>query len=107
MLEFSFAAKQILRLSGLRFFPSEPEAQDELVVALRHVAKNEDDATGIVSGWLRDSREAPTPFDLYEVGRNRGPEPTSFSSDSLLPSNGYDPNAEYAEWAKKNIRRVK
>jgi hypothetical protein len=64
----AIAAHQVLRLSGLRFFPIHTEAQDELVKALMAVSKDDGHAEWIVSDWLRWNRESPTPYDIYEIG---------------------------------------
>lgn len=105
MIPKQFASQQILRTSGLRFFPSSQTAIDELIDALRQAAKDESEAREAITSWIRNNREAPTPYDLYELSRKHPP--------ATLPAekrytNGYDPNAEFQEWANKHVlRRVK
>lgn len=83
MIKEAFAIEQVLRLSGLRFFPPQPEAQNELVIALMEVAESEDHATSIVTNWLRENRETPTPADFYRMKRKK--------ASSL----GIDPHVEW------------
>ncbi len=59
-----FAARQLDRVSGLRFFPKRPAAFAELVRALMK-APSEKRAEEFVSDWLRENSEAPTPHDIY------------------------------------------
>lgn len=105
MIDHTYACRQTLRLSGLRFFPSEFEAQEELTKALQSIAEDEVDADQIVTEWIRNNREAPTPCDLYESSRKH---PAATPSVEERYTNGYDPNAEFQEWANKHVlRRVK
>lgn len=87
MIKRSFALDQIARLSGLNFFPLGKPAQNELVVALMEVAENETHATAMVTDWIRENRETPTPADFYRQKRKK------------RSSLGIDPHAEwYPDW---------
>jgi hypothetical protein len=73
-----------MRLAGLRFFPAVDEAQEELVIALQEVATDDDHAREIISGWIHENTNVPTPAHIY----------------AMLPENrtsedGSDPHAEW------------
>lgn len=87
MIKRSFALEQIARLSGLIYFPAAQPAQKELVAALMESAENEDHATAMVTDWIRENRETPTPADFYRQKRKK------------RSSLGIDPHAEwYPDW---------
>lgn len=91
MISEDYAFGQIDRLCGLRFFPNKPAGVLELVKALMAVAPTDDDAEGIVSEWLQENRESPTPADFYAMRRTM----------KRVSSTGNDPYAEFVpEWRK-------
>jgi hypothetical protein len=77
-----FARQQIRRLSGLAFFPQEPEAIGELIDALL-TAPNETAAADFVRDWLRVEVECPKPAHIH----------TAFNPPSVAP---FKSVAEYA-----------
>jgi hypothetical protein len=62
------AAAQVLRFSGLLGYPSAPEAQDELVDAMRGAAEDQAHARRIVTQWLDENQYGPTPYDIRVTG---------------------------------------
>lgn len=74
MVEEQVAKRQILRLSGLSKFPlakseADKAARLELLGALQRVSRDPEHAGRIVSRWLEENRFAPTPADIFEIGR--------------------------------------
>ena len=66
MVDKRFAADQIARLIGLKFFPSERSAQVELVSMLTF-AKNEVIAVAVINEWLESQSDRPTPADIRRL----------------------------------------
>lgn len=66
MISEAFAKKQLMRLSGLDYFPKETAAITELWLAVR-AAENEGIAESVISEWLAMVREAPKPADLRRL----------------------------------------
>lgn|GEM_PF-6009389 len=74
MISDQQAAMKLLRLSVLRGFPAEPEAQRELMAVLRD-AENEAHADRAVSWWLENSTYSPAPADLRQALSETAPPP--------------------------------
>jgi hypothetical protein len=92
MISDAFACAQIMRLGGLRFFPAQEEAQNELVVALREIAVSELHAQRLITNWLRENTDVPTPADLYRM------------KPRLASSLGIDPHAEWIPpWSNEAV----
>lgn len=72
MIEESYARQQIRRLSGLSFFPTDPVAVKEMVVALRDVAKDEAAARATVDELLAAATECPKPAEIRRAVHARG-----------------------------------
>lgn len=64
MIEEAYARQQIRRLSGLSFFPTDPIAVKEMVVALRDVANDEAAARTTIDGMLAACTECPKPAEI-------------------------------------------
>lgn len=64
MISEQFAIDQVRRLQCLRFFPGDPLAIKELVVALREGASEESTASSVLDDFLASSRECPVPADI-------------------------------------------
>lgn len=91
MISEFVAVEQIGRLEGLRFFPTKDSPIAELVKALMAVAPSDEEAERIVSEWLQENRESPTPADFYAMRRTM----------KRVSSTGNDPYAEFVpEWRK-------
>lgn len=91
MISEDFAFDQVDRLCGLRFFPGKVRGVLELVKALQKLAPTESEAERIVSEWIEENREAPTPADFYAMRRTM----------RRVTSEGNDPYAEFIpEWKK-------
>lgn len=74
MVETAIAKRQVLRVSGLSGFPVSDSdvdvaARQEVVSALQRVSRDPEHAGRIISRWLEENRFAPTPADIYEIGR--------------------------------------
>lgn len=82
MIETNFAQAQLMRLTGLDFFPlgdDHKKYRAELVKALRECSLCDAHAIAIVDSCVRHLRKAPIPADLYDFStqtaerfRNRG-----------------------------------
>jgi len=66
-----FALEQVQRLSGLRQFPFERAAQNEIVIALMEVAESNEHGESIVTDWIRNHDECPTPAAIYRMKRKK------------------------------------
>jgi hypothetical protein len=74
MVEESIAKRQILRVSGLQEFPVtdsdvDVTARQEIVAALQRVSRDPEHACRIISRWIEGNRFAPTPADIFAIGR--------------------------------------
>lgn len=67
MINEGFAADQIDRLRGLRFFPTHDAAILELALALQEVAQDEEHASELIGKWIRNSTDCPTPSHIYAM----------------------------------------
>ena len=67
-MTFDLATAQIKRLTGLRRFPSEPEAAKELIIALQ-TADNSQIATTVVDDILAMQVDCPVPAQIREAVR--------------------------------------
>lgn len=76
------ATSHVLRLSGLQFFPAEPEAIRELGNALERLGAPERQDE-FVSDWLSESRKAPTPSDVRNWGVSHREEAAPLSSEPM------------------------
>jgi hypothetical protein len=75
MIDTTTASAQILRLTGLRFFPKDDrKALEELIAALAQSAKTPDHAKQIIDAWLHDSAEVLVPAHIYQLAQRLAPE---------------------------------
>lgn len=72
MIDEVYARQQIRRLSGLSFFPVDPVAAKEMVVALRDVAKDEAMALAVIDDLLATATECPKPADIRRAVHSKG-----------------------------------
>ena len=61
-----FATKQVNRMAGLNYFPSEDSSVEELVDALVE-ADSETMAAAVVTEWIRRETDRPSPADLLRL----------------------------------------
>ena len=110
MIDKSKAATQILRLSGLHFFPRNEKAREELINALASVSRDVAHAGGIVSKWLESSPNAPTPADLWQLGRTTDREENPrYWTCSNCNGTGWAPEWQLITWTDgthKSVQRI-
>jgi len=81
----AFCARQIGRLQGTRFFDNlATEALCELRTALLTAAVSQAQAEAIVTVWLSEHPEYPTPADIYAIGRTMNA--SAVASSTTLPA---------------------
>jgi hypothetical protein len=66
MIDITLARRLVQNLSGLSFFPRVEEGEQQLVLALRN-AHSEIIAAKVITDWIAERRECPTPADLYRL----------------------------------------
>jgi hypothetical protein len=81
MIDKQTASAQILRLTGLRFFPKDDrKALEELIAALAQSAKTPEHAKAVIDAWLHDSAEVLVPAQIYQLAQRLAPEETASCS---------------------------
>jgi len=80
----SFCGKQVSRLQGTRFFDNlSTAALSELRSAIVGASVNQAQAEAIVTVWLSEHSEYPTPADIYAIGRTMNAP--AVASATMLP----------------------
>jgi hypothetical protein len=67
MLTELSATRQMLRLSGLQYFPADERAQAELVRVIGEYFEDEYQAAKELTAWIDDGNECPKPADIVRM----------------------------------------
>jgi hypothetical protein len=86
------AAELAMRLSGLPKFPATKAGVLEIVKALSKASESFAHADSMIEDFLRSSRRAPTPADIYELAARTRPSAWEFE---LTPSESCAESGEY------------
>ncbi len=70
MISTAEAARQALRLTGLRGIPDKEEAHEELTEAIRQSSRDLEHAGRIINSWLRSNSFWPTPAEIYTIAQS-------------------------------------
>jgi hypothetical protein len=113
MVETEVAKRQTLRLTGLSKFPlghseAEKAARMELVGALQRVSRDPEHAGRIISRWLEQNRFAPTPADIFEIGRqsDREYQPQHWTC-AACDGTGWREVLQHVVWTSGNNKNVR
>ena len=64
MLDYDFCARQVARMGGLRYAPNSEEGLREVALFLEKAAVSEEHAERIISHYLDNEQDFPTPAGL-------------------------------------------